>query len=390
MNLCFLQCEPSKELFQVLLKHFNVSKFQSLNTLLEDKAPKDLIAVKVTKEEDLLKASKVRSLYPSAWIALVVDKSMLNSKMHSNLVNFEDKNDVWLDQEWESIIWFSIERWFQYQKLTQENLRLRKNLNSLNKKTEALVSRFEHNLSVVENIQRALKPKSKSVLSGIQISAKYIPALGKGGDYYDIFEYSDNKRIGILLADASTHSMAAALLSVLFNLKKDDFTSRFQTSRQFVSHLCDELELAHAKSLAPMSFFYGILDRNSLSFDFTTAGQIAPMIWRSQKQLSYKNTQNPKLGTCACFPYREVKLNLSPGDLVVLHTDGLNAPLEQKGKHAQEVLTSLLKRNADGDPITLRNDFLGLIDSYRYKKRIKDDLTFLNLSIDKRTMYLAK
>ncbi len=390
MNLSFLNLSPSKELFKTLLMHFSVSKFESLHELLEDQAEKNLITVQITTLQDLAQVVKLRATYPQAWIALVLNGKQLESKLYSKILNLEEKNDVWLLENWEATIWFSLERWFQHQKLLNENHKIKRNFKKLADKTETLVKRFEHNLNVVEKIQRTHLPKSHSSLSGVNISAKYIPALGKGGDYYDIFEYSDNRRIGILLADASTHTMAAALLSVLFKLKADDFTSSFHSSRAFVTHVCEELELCKSKSLAPMSFFYGILDRNSLTFDFTTAGNIAPLVWRNGKALDLHDCKNPPLGTCASFPYREVKVDLTPGDMLVMHTDGLNAPLEQKGKGAREQVVSLLKNGDKRDPISLRNDFLGMIEGYRSRKRLKDDLTFLNLSIDERAMYLAK
>lgn len=390
MNLTFLNLVPSQELYQTLLKHFSVSKFESAKELLDDRAEKNLIAYKIHSPKDIDAVAHLRKAYPSAWLVLVVKKTQLESSFYTKLLNAAEKNDVWLLEEWETTIWFSLERWFQYAKLQTANRKLKSNLKKLSQKTDTLVERFEYNLSVVEKIQRSILPKSRSSLSGINISAKYIPALGKGGDYYDLFEYNDNRRIGILLADASTHTMAAALLSVLFKLKAEDFASSFRSSRAFVTHVCEELELAKAKALAPMSFFYGILDRNALTFDFTTAGSISPLIWRDGKALELPHPKNPPIGICASFPYREVQVDLAPGDLVVMHTDGLNAPLEQKGKSAKEQVVSLLKNKGKIDPISLRNDFLGLVESYRSKRRLKDDLTFLNLSIDERAMYLAK
>ncbi len=390
MKLCFINLVPTKELEKKLKRDFTFTLFPSIKDFLETKTSTGLIAFLLDSPRSLSTVTELRENFPDAWIVPVVKKSTITPDFYTKLLDCEHKNDVWFVEDWESCIWFNLERWFQYKKLSKENAHLKKDLKQLSSATKSLVSRFEHNLSVVENIQKSIVPKSRSNIAGISISAKYIPALGKGGDYYDVYEFEDNRRMGILLADASTHAMAAALLSVLFKLKIEDLTGQFASSRQFVMHLCQELEHSHAKSLSPMSLFYGILDRGTLSFDYTSTGTLNPFLWRAGKEVSLPSMKNPEMGTLACYPYRDVKMNLNPGDLFVIHTDGLNAPLKQLGKNSSAQLSQILKQEKKSDPLSLKNNLLGIIDQYRSQKRLKDDLTFFNLGIDDRAIYLAK
>lgn len=71
--------------------------------------------------------------------------------------------------------------------------------------------RLERELDVAREIQRKLIPAELPVMSGVELSALFIPAFEVGGDYYDFFELGSGNT-GFVIADVSGKGISAAFI----------------------------------------------------------------------------------------------------------------------------------------------------------------------------------
>jgi serine phosphatase RsbU (regulator of sigma subunit) len=359
----------------------------------------DLIAVKaVQPSADRLvsQLAALRRQYPSAWIAAIVPRKRLEDRAFARtLFQCPVKDDVWSAGSWEALFWFSVQR-------AQREQRIRAGLPEaaegaihgewapLHDASGHLVRQLEHDIELASHIQRSLLPKSFPNIPGVSLTAKYLPATAVGGDYYDIFEFGDRRRFGILLADSRTHGMAAALLSVLLKVRLDEMKERFPDSRSLLLHLHQELHQIDPKERASLSVLYGILDRHALTFDYTAAGHLHPLLWRQDHRAEPAASATPALGEGQAPLFNEGSLQLRPGDLLLFHTDGLSQILSTGPSSPESDLERvLLSKGPLPDPLDVQADLMGLISQHREKAELPDDVTILQFAIGPRALYLS-
>jgi len=75
----------------------------------------------------------------------------------------------------------------------------------------AHMKELERDLSLARDIQQRLLPTSDPQIAGYDVAGWNEPADATGGDCYD-FVYSDDGRLGVLLADVTGHGIGPALI----------------------------------------------------------------------------------------------------------------------------------------------------------------------------------
>jgi serine phosphatase RsbU (regulator of sigma subunit) len=393
VNILFWGIRPTKTLETVLLTTggFSIKTTSKLPETNRDWIP-DLVAFAPKNPLRIEESSRLREKFPKAWLCLVVKREWLkNTEIYHSLLKNSFKDEVWIKEVWEQTFWFSLQSFTRVQGLTNDNRQLKRHGEQLTAHSNSLLAQFEKDVEIASNIQRSLLPKFYPEIPGVTVSVKYIPAAGLGGDYYDIFEFGDKKRFGILIADSKTHGMAASLLSVLVKVRLEEMKDRFPDSKSFVDFLNREIQLVN-RDKAPLSLLYGILDRSSLSFQYTSAGNLKPLLWRNSGSAPLAAMSNPPLGDVNHYDFKENSISLRPGDLMIFYTDGLEALVSRdKTKRGAEVrLTEILKsKGPSPDPLEVQNDLMGIVNGLKNKHELPDDLTVIHFSINERTLYLA-
>ena len=180
-------------------------------------------------------------------------------------------------------------------------------------------------LARAEVIQRALLPQVPPKLGHWCVESLYRSGSYVGGDFYDIVVL-DNRYVGLVIADAAGHGVAAAMLSVLFKHRLqlwDEETHKPLMPKEVLRLLNRAL---YADLTAPGAFItaaYLLLDRRSGYLRIASAGH-PPCIWTSPAgQFRLLERSGPALGLEADPLYKETSLDLEDGDRVLLYTDGV-------------------------------------------------------------------
>ncbi len=169
---------------------------------------------------------------------------------------------------------------------------------------------------------------------GLEVHLLYRPFPGArvSGDFWDLFHFSETE-IGLLLADAVGHGIPAAFYSLYTVSTLRRMIATPQTD--YFARLSEELfRIMQGKHLAAS---FCILRKDS--FAFTNAGLPAPIIVRGGRAESIEFF-GPVIGG---FPrtaaYGRLEVEFSPGDTLVLYTDGVT---EAKNEHGEEFGTERL------------------------------------------------
>ncbi|MBM4303813.1 MAG: hypothetical protein FJ112_05750 [Deltaproteobacteria bacterium] len=399
MKLLFVGFTPSQA-FQTGLNSHGLS-FECVIEMPKDPLEQtyDIVIAKISKKEQISRLSILKKKQHFTWLAVVASWQQLEEPVfYNDLLENTTKDSVWAEEGWEFLFWFYYQQilkgqhqWSHIEFLEKESVQFQEKAQALTQASNRLLNEFKKDVDLAENIQRVLRPRFSPQIPGLSLSVKYIPSVGGGGDYYDIFEFGDKKRFGFLLADSKSHGLAAALLSVLLKLRLEEMKNRFPDSKSFVSFVNQEIRTVYSKNSSSMSLLYGIFDRSSLNFQFTSAGNLRPILWRRGQLQNISWMASPELGGVEHCEYQECLLQLQPGDLMILYTDGLSGPLKKKNLTTEQHIKELLKtKGLSPEPLQMQNELMGIVDAYKSKKKLKDDLTLIQLAVDEKAIYVAK
>lgn len=180
--------------------------------------------------------------------------------------------------------------------------------------------RLEGQLEVARQVQLELLPPSDPQLAGFDISAYNFPTEEVSGDYYDwVPIYED--QIGLVIADVSGKGVPAALLMAFLRA-----SLRNATHTGYATHISmSKVNNLLWESIERNQFvtaFYGRLDATNRTLAYSNAGHNPPLLIDAEGRTRYIDRGGLPLGMFNDTRYHEYYLSFSPGDMLVLYTDG--------------------------------------------------------------------
>ena len=169
-------------------------------------------------------------------------------------------------------------------------------------------------------IQASILPKRVPVYGHFDLSGSTRPMEKVGGDFYDFIPQSD-KILGLAIADVSGHGLPAAL-----QVRDIYMGLRMGLARDFkIVRTVERLnQIIHKSTLTSrfVSMFYGELELSGL-FIYVNAGHPPPFHLSAAGEARFLEEGGPVLGPLAAATYDRGFVQLAPGDMIVLYTDGM-------------------------------------------------------------------
>lgn len=173
-----------------------------------------------------------------------------------------------------------------------------------------------------QKVQQLLLPKEMPAFPNFEFSAKYALANRVGGDYYDFIPIDEN-RLAIVIADVSGHDIASALVMAMGrNLIRTFFGSHVSPAE--ILSKTSMILREDTQSQRYITMFLGVLDRQKMSLTYSNGGHNYPLYLKAgAAEFTSLSVGGFPLGLLDDYNYLEETLTLSPGDLLILYTDGL-------------------------------------------------------------------
>jgi PAS domain S-box-containing protein len=187
---------------------------------------------------------------------------------------------------------------------------------------------------IAETLQRSLLPERLPEVDGLELAARYLPAVrgaAIGGDWYDALERSDG-RVALVVGDVVGHGLrAAATMGQLRNAFRA--YGLVEESPATVMASINRLVLSGPET--PMAtVLYILLDRETGEIAFTSAGHPPPLVLTPDGPRFLEDGRSVPVGASDPSAFREAQEVLPPGSTLVLYTDGLverrGVPLERR------------------------------------------------------------
>ncbi|MFD5636685.1 SpoIIE family protein phosphatase [Streptomyces sp. NPDC127077] len=181
---------------------------------------------------------------------------------------------------------------------------------------------YDAKLDLAHTLQQALLPRSLPTVRGLEVAARYLPAghgMDVGGDFYDLIRLDDTTAAAVI-GDVQGHNMAAAALMgqvrtavhATAGARPDEVLSR--TNRVLADLEPDLL----------VSCLYAHIDLARGQMSLASAGHVPPLLHRPGEHPGVLEIEpGPLLGIGVDLPYPITTVQMPPGTILALYTDGL-------------------------------------------------------------------
>lgn len=235
---------------------------------------------------------------------------------------------------------------------------------------------LEHELINASKVQKALLVQRAPHIEHLQITAANLPSKIVSGDLYDILRY-DQHTVGLAIGDVSGKGAPAALTMVLV-------LAGLRSQKQFFMTACDivyrlnNLLFESTTENNYVTFFYAVVNTENQKIIYTNAGHNAPILLRKDGEIVRLQTGGIVIGFLQNFEYRQEELNFTPGDILLLYTDGITEAMNAKNEEfGEERLIATLKANKDKNVYDIRKAIIQEVQKFSARKAQDDDMTLL-------------
>jgi serine phosphatase RsbU (regulator of sigma subunit)/putative methionine-R-sulfoxide reductase with GAF domain len=241
---------------------------------------------------------------------------------------------------------------------------------------------LERELDTARSIQESFLPRSIPQHPGWEIGVTWRVARQVGGDFYDFIPLDldeENPRWGIVIADVTDKGIPASLFMALCRTLLRSVSISHIEPGKTLSRL-NELIFADTQADLLISVFYAVWEPKIGRISYANAGHNPPLLFYPQQPARVLSDHDIVIGAILNAHYNTNTIEIEPGELIVLYTDGVTEATDIDGHmfglHRLENLVLGLenwKAQDVADLIAKRvSDFCGTSD-------LPDDLTTIVL-----------
>jgi serine phosphatase RsbU (regulator of sigma subunit)/anti-sigma regulatory factor (Ser/Thr protein kinase) len=193
---------------------------------------------------------------------------------------------------------------------------------------------------IAATLQRSLLPRQLPQVPGLRMAARYLPAADEsavGGDWYDVIDLGD-QCLGFVIGDVAGHGMAAATFMGQMRSAIRAYALDTDGPANVLTKLAEFSDRMHSRMATVV---YATLNLNTWEARIARAGHPYPLLIRADGTAEFLDkVGGPPLGTVGGRQYEEQSVSLSPGETLLLYTDGL---IERRGRQLSEGEAALVE-----------------------------------------------
>jgi serine phosphatase RsbU (regulator of sigma subunit) len=194
--------------------------------------------------------------------------------------------------------------------------------------------------AAARQIQIALLPRHRPDIKGYSFWEHYEPALDVGGDYYDYIPMAGSSEgpggsavphpWAIALGDVAGKGMPAALMMAHLGAEVRHQVHAEVDPPRIVAGLNRHFLEAKLQDLF-ITLLLAVIDPQAHRLTVVRAGHLSPLLRKADGsvQVIGESERGMPLAIMGDQVYRAVTVDLEPGDVVVLYTDGINEALDR-------------------------------------------------------------
>ena len=236
--------------------------------------------------------------------------------------------------------------------------------------------RAAQELQIAKQVQARLFPQNSPPLRTLDYAGVCIQARQVGGDYYDFLNLGHD-RLGFVIGDTSGKGIGAALLmaNLQANLRSQSAIASEQP-QEFLKSV-NQLFCDNTTNNSYATLVFAEYDDRSRRMRYANCGHYPGLLFRKGNKIEKLESTSTVLGLFNEWECRLAENQLSPGDMLVLYTDGVIDSFDDNGEDfGEDRLIEVLSKNRNLAPASLFNAVLDELRRFSSGEQ-HDDITMI-------------
>jgi phosphoserine phosphatase RsbU/P len=251
-------------------------------------------------------------------------------------------------------------------------------------------ARMKNELETAQIVQSTLFPADYFQDENIEICGHYEPASECSGDWWYYHRVGDKTMFCI--GDATGHGVSAALLTAAARSAASALEIFPELPLNEMMNVFNSSIYNTSKGRVMMTFFLGCYDRTTGVVTYTNASHEAPLVLPGRPDIqkrdiiSLMESTGPRLGENANSVYTMSRVELAPGDRIILYTDGVTELKNSEGGMWGEraFLKSILHSANSNETLPVAIESLSKeLKAFRKEAPLADDVTYFMVARQK-------
>jgi serine phosphatase RsbU (regulator of sigma subunit) len=243
--------------------------------------------------------------------------------------------------------------------------------------------RMRDELRYARELQLSMLPECAPDLDWADICSISVPATEVGGDYYDYFvDQTGHRRVALVCVDVAGHGMASGLvLAALrsgFTLLRDSLHDPAAVLQRLHTLVA---ETSRRRMLVTVSVV--LLDRTNNTATIASAGNPPVFVRRAgvdsgKPTVETINLYAPPLGVRLPVEIPQRRIDIHPGDVIVLHSDGIYETRNaNEDVYGLDRIAEVIREQGGNTAESLREALLADVAAFRGTREQDDDVTLV-------------
>jgi hypothetical protein len=185
---------------------------------------------------------------------------------------------------------------------------------------------LESQVEIARTVQSDLLPISNQVSADADVSAVCQQAGHVGGDFYDLFE-TERRRLAMILGDVAGKGIAAApLMGFIHGATHASAWTESSYDHEGASRRLNDLLCRKTAAERFVSMFWAYFDTDDSTLRYVNAGHLPALLLRRGStgvETRRLGEGGPVLGVLPGAAYTQGDVDIEPGDVLVVFSDGI-------------------------------------------------------------------
>jgi len=238
-----------------------------------------------------------------------------------------------------------------------------------------LNQQITRDLQIARRVQEALVPNGFFRGPRIEIRSAYIPSATLFGDFYDYF--LQDELMYLFVADVSGHGLPASILVALLKSYIHTESDSRTSLSSFMASLNDFLFSVSLPTQFATAQLFRIDNAGNLVYS-NAAHPPFLLLQQSNGKTVVHEAPGHLLGEMPSMLFEEHRLQVAPGDMLFVYTDGLTDRRNASGDfYSLDRIVALMDNARDADLTTVYDRIFEDVSTFAATDEFRDDIAFI-------------
>ncbi|MDN3504682.1 MAG: SpoIIE family protein phosphatase [Rhabdochlamydiaceae bacterium] len=238
-------------------------------------------------------------------------------------------------------------------------------------------------LSLGQKVQHSLLPRFLNDTTNLEASGKFVSAKQVGGDCYDFYPLEDKGKTFFFISDTAGKGIMACLYALGLRSLLHAFSKAHDSLEKVIIDTNNAFVVDTSDTGVFVTAWCGIYDEKTHKLRYAGVGHPPTLLKKKNGTIEMISTSGIAFGAMHIDDVEIKEVNLEPGDLLVLYTDGVIEAQNSAGQYYTiERLVALLRSIQSEDPYEVTDLIHESVMQFSQGEEQFDDLTLLVIKVN--------